>query len=636
MDTAILFSTGLTLTKRQYQDFARLNRDLLYAASEDIVENWEARSISDINSIDPIRVEQGAQMLFWLSRALLSGRLGQISMTKAPELLLLSARAGSTEAKASVYSLFSALQEHFPADDLYDWLVDACYAGEELAERGLSELFPDRYPRVVQRLRTIYCGYGQDCFGERWRNEYPLDYLDDIVDDLVQDGVSINELHDFPGLVCGMTWLHYSASNGRLDMVRKLIDRGADPNIANDYGETPLFMACQGGHYEVTCFLCSMTVNPRKEGQGNFETNELHNLGRFDRDFIGEVATKLLSWGADINQKDGDRQQTPLARVLNQNGPNSIEAARVLLSLGADPLIKDYHGLDCLAHASCGLSPELTKLILCHIPEADHARCKSEALWFLLELDNYAILVEGGGSYADNLERILESLIDATSSNNFVESTGHPIFTFACGRSPLPVVKALAALGRYSSLDEWTSSAEEWYTPLMAAVVRNRVETVQYLVDLGADASLTNLPTRWTPLFYAATGSPQIVRALVHSVERTNSRDGAIQYVNRRDDSGATAFDIAVAGEFFEAADILASYQPELLAYTYPYEPGSTCWFNLLGLAAFKARQLFYLLDLVGPRVEPPMIDNKGVTILHAVCGVPIGVYIYPFIKTSH
>ncbi|KAF2462866.1 uncharacterized protein BDR25DRAFT_320419 [Lindgomyces ingoldianus] len=607
----------------QYQYLASWNRDLMMAASDDIVSNWSTRSISEINSADCIAVERGAQRLFWLSRALISGLLGPDSKSIALDWLFQSANAGSTEAKASVHRLFSALKEPIPIDSLYNWLVDACYGGEELAEYSLKELYPKMYPGVLEILKTTYCGYGQDCFGEQWRNEYPLGYLDDIVEDSLEEGQNIDKLHDYPGLVCGMTWLHYAASNGRFDTVQLLINKGADPNVTNEYGETPLFMACQAGHFEVAVLLFPVTQN-RPESWDDFAANELHHLVRFDQDRIGEAAKMLLEWGANINQQNGDRQQTPLAFILNQHGLNCVEAAKKLLSLGADPLIKDYHGLDCLAHASCQLSSDLVELVLHYVPPEMLVQRKTDALWFVLEMDNYEVLVNGGEHYVDKLEKTVKLLIDKETSCSFQDITGHSVLTFACAKASLAVVQCLAKLIPNYQFTEWRPSTEEWYTPLMAAVVRNRTEIVEYLLELGVDPCVSHQNNQWTPLFYAVSGSPQIVRALVQFVERTCSLDAATEYVNKRDETESTAFDIAVAGEFFDAANVLAAYQPDFLVYRFPYSLDSTCLFNSLGLAVEKRYQLFYLLDLMGPVDEPPKVDNEGVTVLHCVCGVPI------------
>ena len=122
--------------------------------------------------------------------------------------------------------------------DLKEWLVDACVRDEHPAQATLMELFPELIPQCLETLRTSYCGYGQDCFGDKWRSEFPLESPDAFIEAVLQSDLDINKLHDYPGLVCGMTWLHYASSCGRLDIVRSLVEYGSNPNVRNEYGES--------------------------------------------------------------------------------------------------------------------------------------------------------------------------------------------------------------------------------------------------------------------------------------------------------------------------------------------------------------------------------------------------------------
>ncbi len=52
---------------------------------------------------------------------------------------------------------------------------------------------------------------------------------------LVRHGANVNVLGD-----CGHTAIHYAASRGKLDVAEALVEAGADPSIANEWGFTPL------------------------------------------------------------------------------------------------------------------------------------------------------------------------------------------------------------------------------------------------------------------------------------------------------------------------------------------------------------------------------------------------------------
>ncbi len=60
----------------------------------------------------------------------------------------------------------------------------------------------------------------------------------------------------------GNTLLHAACSKGRLDIVKKLIERGASVNVANSWYSTPLGYAVLRGHYEIVEFLLKHGANP--------------------------------------------------------------------------------------------------------------------------------------------------------------------------------------------------------------------------------------------------------------------------------------------------------------------------------------------------------------------------------------
>lgn len=598
------------------------------AASTDIIVSWRQKCLADKRSDDPEIVERAAQNMFWLSKWTFSKVLGSMSTAESLGWLLEAAGMGSIEARAVVYNIFSALGQDIPSKyrgpTLQSWLIDACEKNEHPAEFCLKELFPESYPKALENLRTIYCGYGQDCFGERWRNQYPLSEFEHWTDEALERSEGLNELHEFPGLACGLTWLHYAASSGRLDAARYLVDRGSDPNVVSEYGETPLFMACQAGHHEMAQYLVPLT---RTDVQEYSTFTELHFLDRFDEERIEELTQILLGWGVDINNTKGERGQSPLASVLNHDGPNCNTATLALLKFGADPALKDDNGLDCIAHAACNLSAEMTRSLLEFVATECQAEVKANALWFLLEMDECEMLVRGGKDIDWELEQTLRLLLDPDSSDLFVQKTYHPLFIFACAKAPIQAVRKLARLSSSTDWDLLVESAEEWRNPLFAAVVQDRPIIVEWLLDNGSDWAAALPKSLWTPLFYAVTRSPETVKLIMKMVESKASRHAAIEYVNLRDDAGVTAFDIAVVGEFFEAADILSRYQPDFLACTIPYSEDSSTLYNMLGHTCYMADQLLYLLNLVPENAGMLAVDNDGVTLLHAVCGVPFGRY---------
>jgi ankyrin repeat protein len=124
----------------------------------------------------------------------------------------------------------------------------------------------------------------------------------------------------------GFTELHYAATAGDAETVRRLIAAGNEVNAFDD-GKTPLHYAVEKGHIE--------------------------------------VAKTLIDAGANVNAHDpsviGD---TPLGLVA---GDCSLEMAKLLIKSGADPTIRGWMHLCALDRAKDrkrGDGPAVYQLLL--------------------------------------------------------------------------------------------------------------------------------------------------------------------------------------------------------------------------------------------------------------------------------
>lgn len=133
-----------------------------------------------------------------------------------------------------------------------------------------------------------------------------------IQDNLLEDFVLYLRYGISPNAVDrrGVGLIHHATRAGRLDFVRLLLERGADPDlISGDRGNTALMDACSLGNADLVRLLLTHPV-------------------------------KL-----EVESKNG---QTALVLAV---GARSVECAELLLKRGADPRHADRLGLDAIGYA---------------------------------------------------------------------------------------------------------------------------------------------------------------------------------------------------------------------------------------------------------------------------------------------
>ena len=119
--------------------------------------------------------------------------------------------------------------------------------------------------------------------------------------DLVSEMVDRNS--DLAPQPDGMTALHWAARWNEPIAVSRLVAGGADVDIENVYGVTPLAIACRLGHLNAAIALLDAGANPNQESNGR-ETMLMHAAR------VGSVslARHLLDHGAVINAKQSSDQ----------------------------------------------------------------------------------------------------------------------------------------------------------------------------------------------------------------------------------------------------------------------------------------------------------------------------------------
>jgi ankyrin repeat protein len=142
---------------------------------------------------------------------------------------------------------------------------------------------------------------------------------------LIKAGADVNVINKY-----GVTPLFMAAQNGHLEIVILLLKAGADVNIANkESGISPLWIASQQGHSEIIRMLlkAGADVNVTQKASG------ITPLWMAAQNGHSRIVWLMLEAGADVNAAHKESGITPLW-IASQNGRPWI--AKLLLGAGAD------------------------------------------------------------------------------------------------------------------------------------------------------------------------------------------------------------------------------------------------------------------------------------------------------------
>jgi len=112
---------------------------------------------------------------------------------------------------------------------------------------------------------------------------------------LVEQGEDKNQI----GGQYNDTTLGIAALKGYLDIVRYLVEQGADIEKADSYGHTPLINASIFGHLEVVRYL--LEQGAKRDKATDFGMTSLHHAAQNGH---LEIAKLLMVYGADLNARN--------------------------------------------------------------------------------------------------------------------------------------------------------------------------------------------------------------------------------------------------------------------------------------------------------------------------------------------
>ena len=162
----------------------------------------------------------------------------------------------------------------------------------------------------------------------------------------------------------GKTPLFWAAREGKKEMVRFLLEKGADVNAKGTKGYTALIATCERKLAD-DIETVNLLISAGADVNGAYQCDATYAAGRIlwknrrwtalmmasDRGHAA-VVEALICAGSDVNYAD-DHGVTPLMTACYRDGKGAARTIQVLIQAGAAVNAKDNDGKTALAHARC-------------------------------------------------------------------------------------------------------------------------------------------------------------------------------------------------------------------------------------------------------------------------------------------
>ena len=390
---------------------------------------------------------------------------------------------------------------------------------------------------------------------------------EEVVEYLIEYGLDVNGRTQWQSVMCESRYaayaLHAASEEGHVNIVRILLENGADVDLEDRQGRTCLMLAVQAEKLRVVQFLIDHGVSVRRKNSLNGRT-ALHYAVFSHR---VDVVSILIKYGADVDVTD-DEGLTPLmCAVKDERG----EMVSCLIDHKANMNVRDANGKTALHHAvnSChfgGVSTLIRYDACAGVGVADNAGLTpfmyavregpDEILSFLIDHGANRVKGENGETalhyavnscHVDVMSKLIACYdidLNATDKRGIAPlmlavSCGYNNM-LSCHFDHVASTKVKKADGERACHCEKThySIAEKLLleganinvryrnsiTPLMIAVGRGDIDRVSLLVRHGADVKLKDR-RGGTALHFLCENAEEIIKVLVDNGANIDEED---------------------------------------------------------------------------------------------------------------
>ena len=268
----------------------------------------------------------------------------------------------------------------------------------------------------------------------------------------------------------GMSALFWAVYYEEADMVSLLLDAGADANVQNRYGLTPLIQSSITGNGEIISMLLDAGADANARTlQGDTALMNAAKAGSV------QGVQALIEAGAGVEARDGYSFQSPLmwaaafnqaeiVRILAENGAdvnarsaelifsgiqqggvqgdfpnggltslhhaareNGVETVEVLLALGADPNILDPQGISPLRVAATNENLDIAKILI-----EGGADLNDGSFVDIVEIPHKRFAFQHAASNYDNqttVDELITLMVEMGVDVDSTPETGIPVFS---------------------------------------------------------------------------------------------------------------------------------------------------------------------------------------------------------------
>ncbi|CDS43254.1 ankyrin repeat domain containing protein 50 [Echinococcus multilocularis] len=347
---------------------------------------------------------------------------------------------------------------------------------------------------------------------------------EDIIDILADAGANLNHADQDGRTALCVAAFCVPQSVSHSEVVAKLLQLGADPNLGDRENVTPLIGAANAGRRDI-CELCleADADVDRVDKSGRSALVAAVVNGHVD------VVQLLLFWCAAVDTIDlNGRSVLSIAAACGRT-----QVVRQLLDRGLDEGHRDHMGATPLHLAAAAGHADVVRLLLeagSHPDEIDNAgqtpllvACQADHVGVVQLLLKPAVTME---ATVDNerVQELFEVLTSGRNDGEVGEETGDPHRVY----DPLTTGGQDGFLG-HATLQTIDRASMDGRNPLRSAALNNNVPLVKLLIALGADPDQQDSCGRTTLSVVVLEGLVKMAKVLLFTPTACNKGNGKKQ-----------------------------------------------------------------------------------------------------------